>query len=279
MRRNFFKMGLAAALTLTGIAVVAPQKPVNAATTKAPIKRVQINYLSGKSVKIWTNYEGGQLIAFRAKNNTKWNVAATAVDSKGNLWYKVGINEWLEAKYTVDLTGNTAAKKSKVQLRTLVKKPKKSSQIRILKHKPTKAKSIAKPKPAAEAAVPVNSGNKQKEQAVVGLAKNQVGKSYAWGSNGPDTFDCSGLVQYVYQQAGGVNLPRVTTDQVKVGTTVQMSQLQPGDLLFWGSTAAPYHVAIYVGNKQYVSAATPDQGVVLQTLSSYFYPCVAKRVL
>lgn len=58
-----------------------------------------------------------------------------------------------------------------------------------------------------------------------------------------------------------------------------MNQLQPGDLLYWGSTEAPYHVGIYVGNNQYVSAATPEQGVVLQTISSYFYPCVAKRVL
>ncbi|WEV50889.1 C40 family peptidase [Lactobacillus sp. ESL0731] len=283
MKRNFLKMGLAAALTLTGIATVAPQKAVNAATLKEPIKQVQINYLPGKSIKIWTNYEGGRLINFRAKNASKWNVADTAVDKKGKLWYKVGVDEWIEARYTVEVTANAdAAATSKPQVQVPAKKPKKT--------KPAKATAPAasKPvesKPAANNTVTtvantVVSGNvSQRAKAVVNLAESQVGKSYVWGGDGPDSFDCSGLVQYVYNQVGGVSLPRVTTDQVKVGTTVDMSQLQPGDLLFWGSTDAPYHVAIYVGDNQYVSAATPEQGVVLQTLSSYFYPCVAKRVL
>ncbi|WP_333589019.1 C40 family peptidase, partial [Lactobacillus acetotolerans] len=114
---------------------------------------------------------------------------------------------------------------------------------------------------------------------VVNLAEQQVGKGYGWGANGPDSFDCSSLVQYVYQQAAGINLPRTTYDQVKVGEDVPLDQLQPGDLLFWGSTTAPYHVAIYVGNNQYVNAATPEQGVILQIISSYYYPTCARRVL
>ncbi|MDF7682196.1 C40 family peptidase [Lactobacillus sp. ESL0679] len=282
MKRNFLKMGLAAALTLTGIATIAPQKAVNAATLKEPIKQVQINYLPGKSIKIWTNYEGGQLINFRAKNASKWNVADTAVDKKGKLWYKVGVDEWIEARYTVEVTANAAAAAtSKPQVQVPVKKPKKTKPAKA----PTPA--VSKPvesKPANNTVTTVANtvvgGNvSQRAKAVVNLAESQVGKSYVWGGDGPDSFDCSGLVQYIYNQVGGVSLPRVTTDQVKVGTTVDMSQLQPGDLLFWGSTDAPYHVAIYVGDNQYVSAATPEQGVVLQTLSSYFYPCVAKRVL
>lgn len=111
------------------------------------------------------------------------------------------------------------------------------------------------------------------------LAKQQVGKPYIWGGVGPDNYDCSGLVQYVYGHAAGVNMPRVTTDQVRVGQTVPMDQLKPGDLIYWGSTTSPYHVAIYVGNDQYVSAATPDQGVALQKLTTYYYPTIAKRVL
>lgn len=291
MKRNFLKMGLAAALTLTGIATVAPQKAVNAATLKEPIKRVQINYLPGKSIKIWTNYDGGRPIDFSAKNESKWNVAATAVDKKGKLWYKVGVDEWIEARYTTEVTDDDAAAAKPQEQTSVAKKPKKTkpakTQAPVATNKPAATKP-AKDKPAANntsnnvttVANTVVSGNaSQKAKSVVNLAESQVGKGYAWGGNGPDNFDCSGLVQYVYNQAGGVNLPRVTTDQVKVGTTVDMSQLQPGDLLFWGSTDAPYHVAIYVGNNQYVSAATPEQGVVLQTLSSYFYPSVAKRVL
>lgn len=292
MRRNFLKIGLATAMTLTGVATIAPQKIVNAATLKAPIKRVQIDYLPGKDVKIWTNYQKGQLISFRAKNNSKWNVAETAVDKKGNLWYKIGDNEWIEARYTKDLDGednesndksanNKKDKKAKKQKQpkqtnkevtpkptSVTKKPKKPSQA------PKKPSSL----PAATAPAATGSAA-QRQQAVVKLAKSQVGKGYVWGGNGPDAYDCSGLVQSIYSKVGGVQLPRVTTDQVKMGTTVSMDQLQPGDLLYWGSVDAPYHIGIYIGNNQYVHASTPDKGVVLDTISSYFYPCVAKRVI
>lgn len=292
MRRNFLKIGLAAAMTLTGVATIAPQKIVNAATLKAPIKRVQIDYLPGKDVKIWTNYQKGQLISFRAKNNSKWNVAETAVDKKGKLWYKIGDNEWIEARYTKDLDGEDNESNDKSANNKKDKKAKKQKQPKQTNKevtpKPTSVtkkpkKPIQAPKnpsslPAATAPAATGSAA-QRQQAVVKLAKSQVGKGYVWGGNGPDAYDCSGLVQSIYSKVGGVQLPRVTTDQVKMGTTVSMDQLQPGDLLYWGSVDAPYHIGIYIGNNQYVHASTPDKGVVLDTISSYFYPCVAKRVI
>ncbi|MDF7671914.1 C40 family peptidase [Lactobacillus sp. ESL0701] len=114
---------------------------------------------------------------------------------------------------------------------------------------------------------------------IVKLAKSEVGKAYVWGGNDPSGFDCSGLVQYVYNQATGKDVTRTTYTQVKQGRTVSMQDLKPGDLLFWGSADAPYHVGIYIGNGEFVHAATPSQGVIKATLSSYFYPSVAKRVL
>lgn len=291
MKRNFLKMGLAAAFTLTGVAVVAPQKTVDAATLKTPIKRVQVTCLPNKTVKIWTNYQGGQLIDFRAKNKSKWNVAETAVDKKGKLWYKVGDNEWIEARYTKDLDDelpDKTAEQVTAATDKKIKKQKKQKVAQNLSDNPTKPvkvvnkvkepKSTANKLPTATAPAATGSAS-QRAQAVVNLAKSQVGKGYAWGGNGPDNYDCSGLVQSIYNKVGGVQLPRVTTDQVKVGVTVAMDQLQPGDLLYWGSVDAPYHVGIYIGNNQYIHASTPDTGVVLQTLSSYFYPCIAKRVI
>ena len=119
----------------------------------------------------------------------------------------------------------------------------------------------------------------EKREAVAGLAKKQVGKRYVYGATGPSAFDCSGLAQYVYKKAAKKTLPRTTYGQVTKGKKVSLSHLKKGDLLFWGSASAPYHVGIYVGNNQYIHAATPGQGVIKQTLSSYFYPSVAKRVL
>ncbi|MBA1393830.1 NlpC/P60 family protein [Lactobacillus sp. XV13L] len=119
----------------------------------------------------------------------------------------------------------------------------------------------------------------KKRNAVAKLAKKQVGKSYIYGATGPYAFDCSGLVQYVYKRAGKTILPRTTYTQVALGKKVSMKKLKKGDLLFWGSAASPSHVGIYVGNNKFVHAATPAQGVRQQTISSYFYPSEAKRVL
>ena len=65
------------------------------------------------------------------------------------------------------------------------------------------------------------------------LLKEQVGKPYVWGANGPDSFDCSGLVRYVYKNALGKDIPRVSEDQSKVGQAVSRENLQPGDLVFF----------------------------------------------
>ena len=119
----------------------------------------------------------------------------------------------------------------------------------------------------------------QERKAVVSLAKKQVGKAYVYGATGPYSFDCSGLALYVYKNAVNVTLPRTTYGQVTKGTRVSLSNLERGDLLFWGSASAPYHVGIYIGNGQYIHAAAPGQGVIKATLSPYFYPSAAKRVL
>ena len=120
----------------------------------------------------------------------------------------------------------------------------------------------------------------EKRNAVVQLAKEQVGlRRYVYGATGPSAFDCSGLAQYVYKKAAKKTLPRTTYGQVTRGKKVSLSHLKKGDLLFWGSASAPYHVGIYVGDGQYVHAATPSQGVRKQSISAYFYPSAAKRVL
>lgn len=120
---------------------------------------------------------------------------------------------------------------------------------------------------------------KEKRQAIAKLAKSEVGKRYIWGATGPSAFDCSGLAQYVYKNAANTVLPRTTYQQVNLGKRVSLQHLKKGDLLFWGSLSAPYHVGIYVGKGKFVHAATPSQGVRKQTLSIYFYPSQAKRIL
>lgn len=289
-KHKLFKLGAAAALSVTGVSAITSLKTVRAANFTA-VKRVKISYLPGKSLNIWTNYENGKFMGYRAKDGSVWNVAETAVDSKGGLWYKVGTREWIEARYTVDASEeepvktatNTTKKKSPVA--NLANKVKRATQ----KKKTTKEDKVKKANQIVNETVKKTTANKKtntssiqassKAASVVALAKEQVGKPYVWGATGPDKFDCSGLVQYVYQHAAGINLPRTTYDQVKVGQTVPLDKLQAGDLVFWGSETAPYHVAIYIGNNQYVNSATPEQGTIIQTMTSYYNPTIVKRVL
>ncbi len=66
-------------------------------------------------------------------------------------------------------------------------------------------------------------------------ALSRVGKPYVWGGTGPDAFDCSGLVGWSFA-AAGVDLPRTAAEQALAGPAVPLTQLQPGDLLFWATT-------------------------------------------
>ncbi|MFJ3907020.1 C40 family peptidase [Streptomyces vinaceus] len=113
--------------------------------------------------------------------------------------------------------------------------------------------------------------------AIVNFARAQVGKAYISGGTGPSSYDCSGLVQAAYRQAG-VTLPRMSQDQSARGTSVSLSALQPGDVLYWGSRGSAYHVAIYVGGGKFVGAQNPSTGIVERSLS-YDKPTGAVRIL
>jgi cell wall-associated NlpC family hydrolase len=113
--------------------------------------------------------------------------------------------------------------------------------------------------------------------ALIAFATAQIGDAYVMGSTGPNAWDCSGLVQAAYKQIG-VDLPRVSQDQSTAGTQVSLSNLQPGDILYWGSSGSAYHTAIYVGGGQFVGAQNPGSGVVMKSLD-WDPPTGAVRVL
>jgi peptidoglycan DL-endopeptidase CwlO len=100
----------------------------------------------------------------------------------------------------------------------------------------------------------------------VASARAQIGKPYVWGATGPGSFDCSGLTSYVWRQAG-VSLPRTSRDQYAAGVKVSRSQLRPGDLVYFGSPI--YHVAIYIGGGQMITAPQPGEVVKYQALSTF----------
>ncbi|MBQ1053492.1 C40 family peptidase [Micromonospora sp. C32] len=111
-------------------------------------------------------------------------------------------------------------------------------------------------------------------RAVVAFALAQRGKPYVWGTEGPDSYDCSGLMMAAWAK-GGVRLPRVTADQVHTGVAVpSLAVMQPGDLIFIpgsdGTMSRPGHVGMYIGadrsGRQYLVQA-PKTGDVVKVIA------------
>ncbi|WP_030182025.1 C40 family peptidase [Streptomyces sp. NRRL S-813] len=94
--------------------------------------------------------------------------------------------------------------------------------------------------------------------AAVAAARSALGRPYVWGANGPSGFDCSGLMQWAYAQAG-VHLPRTSQEQRHAGRQIPLSQARPGDLVVYRSDAS--HVAMYVGHGRVIHAPYPGAPV------------------
>ncbi|MFZ0322747.1 MAG: NlpC/P60 family protein [Actinomycetes bacterium] len=107
--------------------------------------------------------------------------------------------------------------------------------------------------------------------AAVTAALTKLGSPYVWGDEGPDTFDCSGLVQWAYAQAG-LSLPRLASDQYFASRPVDVSQMLPGDVLVYAfdprDAATIHHITMYIGNGQMVEA--PHTGAFVRVVPVYF---------
>ena len=97
-------------------------------------------------------------------------------------------------------------------------------------------------------------------------AKSFLGTPYVWGATGPRTFDCSGFTQWVYRDAG-INIPRVSREQAKVGEFVRYNNLQRGDMVFFDTkkrrTGIVSHVGIYLGAGNFIHASSSGKKVVI----------------
>jgi cell wall-associated NlpC family hydrolase len=102
--------------------------------------------------------------------------------------------------------------------------------------------------------------------AIVQEALRHVGQKYVWATQGPDTFDCSGLVYYAYGLAG-VSVPRVAADQAAAARPITAAQAEPGDLVFYHDKKGHvYHVGIYLAPNETVAAIDPASGVDYQAI-------------
>jgi len=131
-----------------------------------------------------------------------------------------------------------------------------------------------------------NSSTSVSVDKVLDFSHQQLGKPYVWGAQGPNSFDCSGLIYYVYKNAANITLPRTSVEQSKFGTTVSKSNLKAGDLVFFDTNGpnngAVSHVGIYAGGGQLIHASSSNKKIVKVNMETSYWNntyVVAKRVL
>lgn len=109
-------------------------------------------------------------------------------------------------------------------------------------------------------------------QEVINIAKSTLGVPYKWGGNSPQQgFDCSGLMKYVHKNALGMTIPRTTAQQRDGSRTINYSQLKPGDMLFFKTSATTNHVGVYIGNRKFIHAPASGKRVTIATMDSPYW--------
>ena len=127
-----------------------------------------------------------------------------------------------------------------------------------------------------------SSYNGSEGEKVVQTAESFLGTPYSWGGTTPSGFDCSGFTQYVYKNAIGVDIPRVSRDQANFGSAVSVKNAQEGDLLYFDTTGGgrTSHVGIYIGGGKFIHAsgtATNPDRVKISNLSENWVNCLGAR--
>ena len=263
------------------IALTADLSAVKAAVSQVPAANVASNATADAQTAVASVNNAQQAAttnnASVATAPVQTNTAATAQQTSAAAQAPVAQTTAQQSTYTAS-TNNTYVAPAKTnyyaQANTTVK-----TQQAATYSAPAQNTTATKPaqhqtqQASSQAAQQASTQSSSTAQTVVNAAKSQIGKPYVWGATGPNAYDCSGLVQYAYSQAGK-NIGRTTYQQAGAGQHVSVSQAQAGDILMWGD----YHDAIYVGNNQYVHAPQPGQNVTQAIISSYFMPDYAIRV-
>lgn len=123
-----------------------------------------------------------------------------------------------------------------------------------------------------------------RESNMIRLATSKVGAGYSRGAEGPNSFDCSGYVKYIYKQAYGKELPHNSRAQYSVGTSVSKNELVAGDLVFFATAGSGdiNHSGIYIGDGKFIHASSYDGVVLIDPMDTGHYSRSyrgAKRVL
>lgn len=114
--------------------------------------------------------------------------------------------------------------------------------------------------------------------AVMNFAYSQLGKPYGFGKIGPDSFDCSGLVQSAYKEAG-IEISRSTSSQIREGSKVNKNELKIGDLVFLNMSTGSGHVGLYVGDNKIIHSSEPGDVVKISDIKYFNVFSGGRRII
>ena len=227
-------------------------------TTETPIKTA---YISETKVNVRKEADKNSEVVVKLTQNT-----SVEVYSEENGWSKIKV-DGKEGYVSSDLLSDKKVEVTKTTNNTTTNTTNNKTNNTTKKNNVTSRSSttVREEKQTTQA---VSSG---KGSTVVATAKNYIGSKYVYGATGPTSFDCSGFTSYVYK-LHGISLNRTAQAQYSNGTSVSRGNLQPGDLIMFGSSASSInHVAIYIGNGNIVHAANPSRGVTIDSINSGYY--------
>ncbi|MCM2412433.1 MULTISPECIES: C40 family peptidase [unclassified Streptomyces] len=262
-RRNASKTALRAGVAggvLSTIAVAGAAGPAQAEPVTQTIEMPTIT--AGLSTSVAASAEATQQVALDLETQAHEDAAATTA-AKAAKKAKAEAVRKAEAKKKAE-----AAAKAKAEA---AERASRSTE------RTTLATTSGSSSSGSSSSSTVSSSATGSAASVVSFVQMQIGDAYVSGGTGPNSWDCSGLVQAAFRTVG-VDLPRVSQGQSTAGTQVSLSSLQPGDILYWGSAGSAYHVGVYVGGGQFVGAQNSSTGVVQKSLD-YDPPSGAVRVL
>lgn len=114
-----------------------------------------------------------------------------------------------------------------------------------------------------------NSENELQKELLKSYA-NWKGTKYQLGGDSKEGIDCSGLTRRIYREVYGIELPRRTYEQVKIGSRIERNDLKPGDIVYFKPEGTGSHTAVYLGETLFINASTA-KGVIISTLENIYW--------
>ena len=219
----------------------------------------------------------GWVLADYVKVKIQWKHAITIKEEKAEEERKAAAEAALEARQQALATEQAEAARQQQAAAQQAQAAARQTQTQTQNQVKNTQKAVEQPK--TETKVQTSASGSGKGQNIANFALNFVGNPYVWGGTSLTRgADCSGFVMSVYANFG-IGLNRTSRAQDSNGYAVSMSELQPGDLVFYAANGRSIsHVAIYIGGGRVVHASTPRTGIIV---SSVYHqsPCCARRIV